>query len=140
MATDKLFKQTQITIVAVVDDNNVKLFLANSGVSLDASDEIKDKFAKKTTASSVTVTVMSANGPVSVTNTSGPWSWAQDQVSAGDATVYFSSATGDMPGKGDSVTDGFSIEVNGISADPTVVITRGGTSNNLVVGSGPKHG
>lgn len=140
MATDKISTQTQITIMAAVDGSNVKLFLANSGVSLDASDTVKDKFAGNTNASSITVTVISANGPVTVTNTSGSWTWAQNQITAGDSTIYFSSATGDIPGKGDSVTNEFTIEVDGIQADPTVVIKRGGTANNLVVGSRPKQG
>jgi hypothetical protein len=43
------------------------------------------------------------------------------------------------PGE-DPATNAFTIEVNGIQADPTVVIKRGGTANNLVVGSGPKQG
>lgn len=140
MATDKISTQTQITIMAAVDGSNVKLFLANSGVMLDASDTVKDKFAGNTTASSIAVTVVSANGPVTVTNTSGSWTWTQNQVSAGGATLYYSSATGDMPGKGDSASNEFNIEVNGIQADPTVVIKRGGTANDLVVGSGRKQG
>jgi hypothetical protein len=141
MATDKLSKQTQITIVAAVDGNNVKLFLANSGVSLDASDSVKDKFSNNSDASSVTVTVLSANGQVTVTNTAGSWTWTQSQITAGDSTIYYSSATGAIPAPGeDPATNAFTIEVNGIQADPTVVIKRGGTANNLVVGSGPKQG
>ena len=140
MATDKLSTQTQITIMAAVAGNNVQLFLANSGVSLDASDTVQDKFASDTTDSSVAVTVVSANGPVTVTNKSGSWTWTQNQVSAGGATLYYSSATGDIPDQGTSVSNRFTITVNGIKADPTVVIRRGGTANNLVVGSEPKQG
>lgn len=141
MGQDKISKQTQITIVGAVDGNNVKLFLANSGVPLDASDTVKDKFSKNTTDSSVGVTVVSVNGPVTVTNTSGPWTWTQNEpVTVGASTIYSASTTGDIPGQGASVTNEFNIEVNGIQADPTVVIKRGGTANDLVVGSGPKRG
>lgn len=142
MATDKLSKQTQITIVAAVDDDNkVNLFLANSGVSLEASDTVQDKFKKNTTDSSVGVTVVSVNGPVTVTNTSGSWTWTQNQpVTVGASTIYSASATGSIPGQGEEVSNAFTIAVNGIPADPTVVIKRGGTANDLVVGSGPKQG
>lgn len=141
MATNKLSKQTQITIVAAVDGNSVKLFLANSGVSLDASDSVKDKFTKNSDASSVGVTVISVNGPVTVNNTSGPWTWTPNEpVTVGASTIYSASTTGDIPGQGSSVSNEFNIAVNGIPADPTVVIKRGGTANDLVVGSGRKQG
>lgn len=142
--TDRLHKQkTQITIVAVLDGSEVKLFLANDGLALQDSDRVKDKFKEQTSILGVTVTVLSANDEVSVSNSPdslGSWSWTPSSgVTVGGATVYYSSATCAMPSKG-HVTDKFTIKVGGLTADPTVVITRGGTGAHLVIDSGPKQG
>jgi hypothetical protein len=143
MATEKLSTQINITIFAVLDGSEVKLFLANNGAALDASDKVRDKFSGKTDAPSVTVTVVSTSGPVSVKNSSDSscsWIWTAGELPAGGITLYHSSTTCDMPDKGKTAKDTFSIKVNGFKADPTVVISRGGAGNNVVVGSGPKHG
>ncbi len=145
MTTDNLSKQTQITIVAALDSssNKVQLFLANPCAALDASDQVTDTFSGSTEALSVTVTVLSANGEVDVKNTSdssGSWSWTPSQGKAGGAPIYYSSATCNMLSTVVQVKDTFTIKVKGVLADPTVVITRGGPSNNVVVGSRPKQG
>jgi hypothetical protein len=142
MATDKLSTQTQITIIAALDgNNNVQLFLANNVAALDPSDTVKDGFAGRTKDASVTVTVMSTSGAVSVSSSSSSGLWQNSQsVASGDVTLYFAQATYDMPSKGNTEKDTFTISVGGYTADPTVVISRGGTGNNVVIAPGLKQG
>jgi hypothetical protein len=142
MATDKLSTQTQITILAALDSsNNVQLFLANDVAALDSSDKVKDGFSGSTKDANVTVTVMSTSGAVSVSSSSNPGTWNNNlSVSSGAVTLYYAQATYDMPSKGDKETDTFTITVGGYTADPTIVISRGGTGNNIVIGPRPKQG
>ena len=144
LTTNKLSTQTQITIIAALDSssNSVQLFLANAVAALDASGKVKDRFSGSTKDTSVTVTVMSTSAPVSVSGSSNPELWNNDlRVKSGNVTLYYAQATYPMPtSKDDPETDTFTISVNDVPADPTVVISRGGPGNNLVVGSGPKQG
>lgn len=142
MPNNKLSTQTQITILAALDSsNNVQLFLANNVAALDPSDKVIDGFEGSTKDTSVTVTVMSTSGEVSVSSSSSSGLWNNNQsIQSGDVTLYYAQATYPMPSKGGKEKDSFTISVAGCNADPTVVISRGGTGTNLVIGPAPKQG
>lgn len=137
--------QTEITIVAFLDTSNkVQLFLANSGTALQASDEVYDHFSKGTKDKEVTVTVVSTSDTVAVipvSDSSDSWTWNnKPPVMSGTVKFYYAQGTCKMLSEGASETDVFNIKVGNYTADPTVVISRGGTSSNVVIGSGPKQG
>jgi hypothetical protein len=126
---------TGMTIIAKLNSSNVvQLFLVENLVILTEEDEADDEFGYQTTNTNVTVRVISTDNTVTVTNNNGGGpTWNSGSTPADGVTFYWSIAQFPIPTSQGNFSDSFSIQVGSYSADPTVVITRGGSGNNVAL-------
>lgn len=142
MTKQKVKEKPDITILGKLNSHNqLELFLLETLTALDADDKVKDTFSPKSKEDTVVVMCVSTDNTVTVTNVGSGPSWSPGSVCNNGVTLYYSTATFDIPDKGSSATkDSFTIKVGNVTADPTVVITRGGTGNNFSLGTAGKEG
>jgi hypothetical protein len=140
MAKQKVTEKPDITILGKLNGNQVELFLLETLTALSADDKIKDKFSTDSKNTTVSVMCVSTDNVVTVRNVGTGPSWSPGSVSNNGVTLYYSTATFDIPSKGSKAAkDSFTIQVGSVLADPTVVISRGGpNSNNVSLGTGGK--
>jgi hypothetical protein len=128
--TLNLTDQTSIIILGKLynNDTQVQLFLLNSLAALGSDDSINDSYVSTSPAS---VQVVSMDGKVTIENvTDGGPAWNLSAVYANGLKLSYASTSLTVPAEGTPpVQDEFNILVHGIKADPTVIISRGGTGD-----------